>query len=169
MFSDELNHASIVDGARQARALRVSDSKGGSGGGGGGAGVKCGALTLRAPQPSDRHVNKQIAGVWGDAALLYILSATPQAARGRLHIYRHCDTAHLETLLLKSSAKRKLVVTDTLFSMDGPPPTPGLSTGPFNREMALRIGAYRSITSLCNHKLYFATTHSPLRVCIVPR
>lgn len=58
VFSDELNHASIVDGARQA-------------------------------------------------------------ARGRVRIYRHSDVAHLEALLLESTARRKLVVTDTLFSMDG--------------------------------------------------
>lgn len=36
-----------------------------------------------------------------------------------LSVYRHCDMTHLEELLLKSSAKRKLVVTDSLFSMDG--------------------------------------------------
>jgi glycine C-acetyltransferase len=61
IFSDELNHASIVDGARLAKA-----------------GVK---------------------------------------------VYRHKDVDHLESLLIKSSktktVKRKLIVTDTVFSMDG--------------------------------------------------
>lgn len=33
--------------------------------------------------------------------------------------YAHCDVAGCEALLAASSAKRKLVVTDTLFSMDG--------------------------------------------------
>lgn len=56
IFSDELNHASIVDGARLSRA----DVK----------------------------------------------------------IYRHKDVNHLETLL-KKSKKRKLIITDTVFSMDG--------------------------------------------------
>ena len=60
IFSDELNHASIVDGVRLS-----------------GADVK---------------------------------------------IYRHKDLDHLETLLRKSSSKRKglkLIITDTVFSMDG--------------------------------------------------
>ncbi|MBF0457586.1 MAG: 8-amino-7-oxononanoate synthase [Nitrospirae bacterium] len=59
IFSDELNHASIVDGCR--------------------------------------------------------LSAT-----SKRYIYKHCDLDHLETLLSKSlSAPNKLVITETVFSMDG--------------------------------------------------
>jgi 8-amino-7-oxononanoate synthase len=61
IFSDELNHASIIDGARLA--------------------VRGG---------------------------------------GRLQVYRHNDMAHLEQLLGSCRAgARKLVVTDSLFSMDG--------------------------------------------------
>lgn len=33
--------------------------------------------------------------------------------------YRHTDTAHLASLLEKSHAKRKLILTDAVFSMDG--------------------------------------------------
>jgi 8-amino-7-oxononanoate synthase len=57
LFSDELNHASLIDGCRLSRA-----------------GVS---------------------------------------------IYRHRDTEHLERLLRESSAVRKIVVTDTVFSMHG--------------------------------------------------
>jgi 8-amino-7-oxononanoate synthase len=57
IFSDELNHASIVDGARLSRA--------------------------------------------------------PVA------VYRHGDVEHLDELLRASPARRKLVVSDTVFSMDG--------------------------------------------------
>ncbi|EIE27590.1 PLP-dependent transferase [Coccomyxa subellipsoidea C-169] len=61
IFSDELNHASIVDGARLA-----------------------------------------------------------SRNKGRLHIYRHNDMRHLEELLSACpSHHRKLVVADSLFSMDG--------------------------------------------------
>lgn len=60
IFSDELNHASIIDGARLASR--------------------------------------------GDSAL---------------HIYRHNDMVHLDQLLSQSTARRKLVITDSLFSMDG--------------------------------------------------
>ncbi len=63
MFSDELNHASIIDGIRLA-------SRGGSKG-------------------------------------------------GEQHIYRHNDVSHLQELLNKSRCARKIVVTDSLFSMDG--------------------------------------------------
>lgn len=62
IFSDELNHASIIDGLRMA---------------------------------------------------------TRNSTLQRLHVYRHCDTAHLEQLLQRSLAPRKMVVTDSLFSMDG--------------------------------------------------
>lgn len=61
IFSDELNHASIVDGARLAA----------------------------------------------------------RGAGAALHVYRHCDLAHLAELLAASAAPRKLIVSDSLFSMDG--------------------------------------------------
>ena len=61
IFSDELNHASIIDGARLA-------SKG---------------------------------------------------AGAALHVYRHNDMEHLDALLGASAAPRKLIVSDSLFSMDG--------------------------------------------------
>jgi 8-amino-7-oxononanoate synthase len=60
VFSDELNHASIVDGARLAARAGAS-----------------------------------------------------------VHIYRHNDLGHLEALLAASAAPRKLIVSDSLFSMDG--------------------------------------------------
>lgn len=61
VFSDELNHASIIDGARLAG--------------------RAGAV---------------------------------------VHVYRHNDMAHLERLLAACPpGRRRLVVTDSLFSMDG--------------------------------------------------
>lgn len=57
IFSDELNHASIIDGCRLARA--------------------------------------------------------------RVHVFRHADVDHLSSLLAASKATRRIVVTETVFSMDG--------------------------------------------------
>ncbi|KAH7853602.1 hypothetical protein Vadar_004607 [Vaccinium darrowii] len=34
-------------------------------------------------------------------------------------VYRHCDMSHLDALLLSCTVKKKVVVTDSLFSMDG--------------------------------------------------
>lgn len=62
IFSDSLNHASIIDGLRLVRRT------------GGGA---------------------------------------------RVRTYRHCDMGHLKELLSQSTAARKAVITDSLFSMDG--------------------------------------------------
>ena len=57
IFSDELNHASIIDGCRLSKAKTL--------------------------------------------------------------IYRHKDSSHLEDLIRKEDAKNKIVITDTVFSMDG--------------------------------------------------
>jgi len=57
IFSDELNHASIVDGCRLSKAKKI--------------------------------------------------------------IYRHKDTGHLSELIKKENAKRKIIITDSVFSMDG--------------------------------------------------
>ncbi len=42
-------------------------------------------------------------------------------SRARVHVYRHADADHLETLLRTEgrSARRRLIVSDTVFSMDG--------------------------------------------------
>jgi len=40
-------------------------------------------------------------------------------ARAATHVYRHADAGHLEGLLKGASARRKVVVTDSVFSMDG--------------------------------------------------
>jgi 8-amino-7-oxononanoate synthase len=64
VFSDELNHASIIDGIRLA-------------------------------------------------------SRSGDRSRGEQHVYRHNDVGHLRELLRSSGCVRKLVVTDSLFSMDG--------------------------------------------------
>ena len=40
-------------------------------------------------------------------------------ARARVHLYPHADLAALEALLVASTAQSKLVVTDSVFSMDG--------------------------------------------------
>ncbi len=57
IFSDELNHASIVDGCRLSRAKKI--------------------------------------------------------------IYRHKDIGHLSELIKKENAERKIIITDSIFSMDG--------------------------------------------------
>jgi 8-amino-7-oxononanoate synthase len=40
-------------------------------------------------------------------------------SRATVHIYRHCDAAHLEELLAVTPSRRRLIVTDSIFSMDG--------------------------------------------------
>jgi 8-amino-7-oxononanoate synthase len=40
-------------------------------------------------------------------------------SRSRVEIYRHSDPDHLEGLLKASKARRKIIVTDSVFSMDG--------------------------------------------------
>lgn len=42
-----------------------------------------------------------------------------RASRARVEVYRHRDLDHLEHLLATVAAERALVVTDTVFSMDG--------------------------------------------------
>ena len=50
-------------------------------------------------------------------------------SRARVEVYRHADVTHLEDLLKASSSRRKIVVTDGVFSMDGDiAPLPDLVT-----------------------------------------
>jgi 8-amino-7-oxononanoate synthase len=42
-----------------------------------------------------------------------------RASRARVEVYRHCDLDHLEHLLTTVPTERAVVVTDTVFSMDG--------------------------------------------------
>jgi len=50
-------------------------------------------------------------------------------SRARVEVYRHADVTHLEDLLQSSSSRRKIVVTDSVFSMDGDiAPLPDLVT-----------------------------------------
>ncbi|KAF0181943.1 MAG: bioF [Nitrospirae bacterium] len=78
IFSDELNHASIIDGCRLSRAKTV--------------------------------------------------------------IYRHCNADHLQELLSTEQGKRRLVITDSVFSMDGNiAPIPALSAACHNSNAILYI------------------------------
>jgi 8-amino-7-oxononanoate synthase len=40
-------------------------------------------------------------------------------SRARTHVYRHRDVEHLRDLLRQSRARRRLILTDSVFSMDG--------------------------------------------------
>ena len=58
-------------------------------------------------------------GVFADKLNHASLIDAVQLSRAHSHRYRHQDLAHLESLLAKSEAPRKLIVSDTIFSMDG--------------------------------------------------
>jgi 8-amino-7-oxononanoate synthase len=57
-------------------------------------------------------------------------------SRAQVHVYKHLDTKDLAQKLTSTRARRKLVVSDTLFSMDG-----DLADVPALQEVAARHGA----------------------------
>jgi 8-amino-7-oxononanoate synthase len=58
-------------------------------------------------------------------------------SRARVHVYRHGDLDDLATALRATRARRRFIVTDTVFSMDG-----DLAPLPALRELADRYGAH---------------------------
>ncbi len=58
-------------------------------------------------------------GVFADKLNHASLNDAMLLSRAEVQRYRHNDVAHLSLLLEKSVSKRKLIITDTVFSMDG--------------------------------------------------
>ncbi len=77
---------------------------------GSGYGTNVGIIAALADRDTDIFLDKLDHASIVDGAVL---------SRAKLQRYHHNDTADLERLLKRSTAARKLVVTDTLFSMDG--------------------------------------------------
>lgn len=77
---------------------------------GSGYGANVGIIAALADRDTDLFLDKLDHASIVDGAVL---------SWAKLHRYRHNDTADLERLLKRSTATRKLVVTDTIFSMDG--------------------------------------------------
>ncbi|HSA34032.1 MAG TPA: aminotransferase class I/II-fold pyridoxal phosphate-dependent enzyme, partial [bacterium] len=77
---------------------------------GSGYGTNTGIIAALADRDTDIFLDKLDHASIVDGAIL---------SRAKLHRYRHNDPRDLERLLARSTAARKLVVTDTLFSMDG--------------------------------------------------
>jgi 8-amino-7-oxononanoate synthase len=77
--------------------------------------------------PTGFAANLGVLTTFGDAQTLLISDELNHASiidgcrmsRGTVEIARHADAAHVDELLAGSDAPRKLVVTDTVFSMDG--------------------------------------------------
>lgn len=107
VFSDELNHASIVDGARLAIRSGTSGSTTDSNSGN--------SFSSGSHPSSSSPAAASSSGSAGDGG------------GNRLYVYRHNDLAHLEQLLQRAATgsgaqarhRRQLVITDSLFSMDG--------------------------------------------------
>ncbi|CAI9092017.1 OLC1v1027150C3 [Oldenlandia corymbosa var. corymbosa] len=53
------------------------------------------------------------------ASIIDGIRLAEKQANGVTYVYRHCDMLHLDTLLTSCRMKKKVVVTDSLFSMDG--------------------------------------------------
>ncbi|GLT40244.1 hypothetical protein SLA2020_143940 [Shorea laevis] len=72
---------------------------------------------------SDKPLNDEKVAIFSDALNhASIIDGIRLAERQRsveLFVYRHCDMSHLNALLSSCKMKKKVVVTDSLFSMDG--------------------------------------------------
>src|SRR5437773_4812475 len=75
-------------------------------------------------------------------------------ARARVHVYRHADLDHLHDLLRREGdqARRRLIVTDTIFSMDGDlAPLPGLADLAQRHDCLLLIDEAHATGDLGEH------------------
>eukprot|EP01018_Ginkgo_biloba_P002582 Gb_40331 [translate_table: standard] len=73
--------------------------------------------------PSGKPRKEEMIAIFSDAlnhaSIIDGIRLVERQREAEAFIYRHCDMAHLDQLLSCCKLKRKVVVTDSLFSMDG--------------------------------------------------
>lgn len=72
--------------------------------------------------------------------------------RKRIHIFNHNDLHHLESLLNSSTAKRKIIVTESIFSMKGDSPDLSQLLSMTKRFQALLVLDEAHATGVCGKK-----------------
>lgn len=73
--------------------------------------------------PAEKPLQKEKIAIFSDAlnhaSIIDGIRLAERQQSVEVHVYRHCDMSHLSSLLSSCPLKKKVVVTDSLFSMDG--------------------------------------------------
>ncbi|KAJ3676082.1 hypothetical protein LUZ60_003494 [Juncus effusus] len=79
-----------------------------------------GSITqLNSPKPNDDNKIAIFSDELNHASIIDGIRLVQKQNSAKVFVYRHCDIFHLDLLLSSCKMRRKVVITDSLFSMDG--------------------------------------------------
>eukprot|EP00252_Welwitschia_mirabilis_P006925 TRINITY_DN17889_c0_g1_i1.p1 TRINITY_DN17889_c0_g1~~TRINITY_DN17889_c0_g1_i1.p1 ORF type:complete len:257 (+),score=67.66 TRINITY_DN17889_c0_g1_i1:31-771(+) len=77
------------------------------------------SLLSSSGRPTDHEKIAIFSDALNHASIIDGIHLTERRGEAKAYVFRHCDTTHLDEMLSDCRLEKKVVITDSLFSMDG--------------------------------------------------